>query len=1223
MSARHLSLWTALLLAAPASTLIAQTGTIPPFTCAPSAKAVPVRAEGTTELVADVVISCTGGIPFISDGPPITPTDIQLTFNANVTSRIIGAAGASESLLLLDEPKPGAQFPCDSRTGVCAGIGNGLGTGYYGNGPQTLTAPNNRNMFQGLVNAVTQLTKGSPQTITWPSVPVDPPGQGTRTFRFTNLRLDATSVSSGPLMVSTIRFTTANAPIPLLAANLPIVVAVPQASLVATVRDAASASVASLGVSVPVSLNGATLTRYATLRFAGTFGGADKPRTTAAFINPDVSPAPATQNVPGAAFTSESGFFNPGLGTFGPGGNLGAAGLADAGTRYMAVFSGIPAGFNLYVDLYNSTAASGPTGRLVSTDSNGAGSFVPTIGNGLIAVLPVNGGTAVATWEVLRGGGAADQFDFGVYLAYAAGITTLPPAAGVQMRYAPFPQAASFPLFSGVANTQPLFSFVQPPGVVVAPGALLYSGTAGGRNPASQSLSLVSTVATVPVNFNLISTGSLPIQFQSSSGVTPATIGVTLNTQGMSAGTYRDTITAIAANGSGRTAIPVTLTLNSPPQISSISPPTILVGPTDVTITLNGTNFFPGTVVQWNGTPLSTTFVSLAQLTAQVPASLIAAPNVATVTVVTQDGAQSNSVSVPVGTFTIASINPSTVTAGSPGFNLTITGTGFVSGDGVNVGGSIIQVASVTPTQIVVTIPPNMIAQAGSLPVTVVGPTGLQTNSVNLTVAPLFRLDTISPSEVTATAVSFPLTISGVGFVTGASVKVGSTTLQPASQNGTQITVAVPASLIAGPGSLAVTVTNPGPVVSNALSLTVNPVPGLTGLSPTAGTAGSGAVTLTITGTNLPTGALVQWNRQSLTTTVVSATQITASVPASLMATAGQASITVVTTDSVSSNALTFTVNPAPAITALGPSSASLGGAAFNLTVTGTSLTSGSVVKWNGQNLNTTFVSSTQLTAQVPAGLLASAGNATVGVTTADGVSSNTLRFTINLPPLTGVSVTAPASTSSGQDQNITVTLGVYPVDLVGTVTLTFAGDGGLPDDLAIQFQNQSRVFTFTTPAGTQPAPPQLVVKTGTVAGVITLTTSFTAGGVDVTPPGIVPQRIQVGRAAPSLSSATCTRDTSTITMVIDGFTNTREATQGTFDFQAASGATLGTSELVATVTPLFSAFFGGTSGAGAGGVFRYIQGFTVQGSSTSIASLSVKLGNSAGTSSAVSCRLP
>ncbi len=67
----------------------------------------------------------------------------------------------------------------------------------------------------------------------------------------------------------------------------------------------------------------------------------------------------------------------------------------------------------------------------------------------------------------------------------------------------------------------------------------------------------------------------------------------------------------------------------------------------------------------------------------------------------------------------------------------------------------------------------------------------------------------------------------------------------------------------------------------------------LSALSPDTVTAGGSAFTLTATGTNFQTGATINWNGTALTTTFVSATQLTAPVPASDIANAGNASVTV------------------------------------------------------------------------------------------------------------------------------------------------------------------------------------------------------------------------------------------------------------------------------------------------------------------------------------------
>ncbi len=92
---------------------------------------------------------------------------------------------------------------------------------------------------------------------------------------------------------------------------------------------------------------------------------------------------------------------------------------------------------------------------------------------------------------------------------------------------------------------------------------------------------------------------------------------------------------------------------------------------------------------------------------------------------------------------------------------------------------------------------------------------------------------------------------------------------------------------------------------------------------------------------------------------------------------------------------------PSPVITSLSPASATVGGAAFTLTVNGTGFVSGDTVTWAGTALTTTFVSATQLTAAVPAALITTAGSASVTVVSPGSVTSNASTFTIS-PVISG-----------------------------------------------------------------------------------------------------------------------------------------------------------------------------------------------------------------------------
>jgi len=82
-----------------------------------------------------------------------------------------------------------------------------------------------------------------------------------------------------------------------------------------------------------------------------------------------------------------------------------------------------------------------------------------------------------------------------------------------------------------------------------------------------------------------------------------------------------------------------------------------------------------------------------------------------------------------------------------------------------------------------------------------------------------------------------------------------------------------------------------------------------------------------------------------------------------------------------------FLLTLTPNLTGLSPSSVTPGGAAFTLTLTGTSFIPGATVNWNSTALTTNYLSATQLTASVPARLITTDGTAIVTVTTSQGVS--------------------------------------------------------------------------------------------------------------------------------------------------------------------------------------------------------------------------------------------
>jgi hypothetical protein len=258
------------------------------------------------------------------------------------------------------------------------------------------------------------------------------------------------------------------------------------------------------------------------------------------------------------------------------------------------------------------------------------------------------------------------------------------------------------------------------------------------------------------------------------------------------------------------------------------------------------------------------------------------------------------------------------------------------------------------------------------------------------------------------------------------------------------------------------------------------PVPGVTVISPTSDVVGASAFTLTVNGTAFNSSSVVQWNGADLATTFVSATQVTAQVPASDLLTAGTIPISVVNPGSSVSNSATFTVdNPVPTAGSLSPTGAGVSGPAFTLTVNGTNFVNGSTVLWKGSARTTTFVSSIQVTATINASDIAKVGTYQVSVSnpTPGGGTSGTLSFAVSnpVPALTSLSPTSKTVGSAA------FTLTVNGSNFVKGATVNWNGSA-----LATTFKSGTEL-TATVPA-------KDLTKAGTFP--ITATNPSPGGGV-------------------------------------------------------------------------------------------------------------------------------
>ena len=198
---------------------------------------------------------------------------------------------------------------------------------------------------------------------------------------------------------------------------------------------------------------------------------------------------------------------------------------------------------------------------------------------------------------------------------------------------------------------------------------------------------------------------------------------------------------------------------------------------------------------------------------------------------------------------------------------------------------------------------------------------------------------------------------------------------------------------------------------------------------------------------------MVRWNGQDRATSFLSSAQLRAVIPASDIASVGTASITVFdpAAGGGSSNNLSFQIiYPVPTVCCLDPISAIVGGPAFTLTIHGSGFVSGSVVRWNGTTRSTTFVTSNQIRASIPATDISAVGKSSVTVfnpTPGGGVSNNS-NFTI-----VGAIPGAPTITSLNPP--------AVPAGGAG-FTLTVNGNGFVSGSM-VQINGQNRVTTFGT----------------------------------------------------------------------------------------------------------------------------------------------------------------
>ncbi len=277
-------------------------------------------------------------------------------------------------------------------------------------------------------------------------------------------------------------------------------------------------------------------------------------------------------------------------------------------------------------------------------------------------------------------------------------------------------------------------------------------------------------------------------------------------------------------------------------------------------------------------------------------------------------------------------------------------------------------------------------------------------------------------------------------------------------------------------GSTAPSTVAAAPPTSGSTPAT-NPVPALSSLQPQSALIGSTPVTLTLSGSSFVAASMVLWNGTALQTTFNSSTTLTAQIPASDLASASTAQVTVLNAapGGGTSTAQPFQVlapNASPTLSGLSPSTAPVNSSALTLTLMGTGFLPTSVAQWNGAALPTTYLSATTLTAALPPSNLASSGSYAVTVATPmpGGGSSMAVPFVVeavgNIAQM-AVDVTANSLAWDAVNQKLYLSLpsangvGGNTVQALDPVTGTLGASGyaGSEPDLLAVSANSKYVY--------------------------------------------------------------------------------------------------------------------------------------------------------------------
>jgi hypothetical protein len=351
----------------------------------------------------------------------------------------------------------------------------------------------------------------------------------------------------------------------------------------------------------------------------------------------------------------------------------------------------------------------------------------------------------------------------------------------------------------------------------------------------------------------------------------------------------------------------------------------------------------------------------------------------------------------------ITGIAPDHAPLDSAEFDILVDGSGFQGDSAVVIDSISVTTILLGSGQLSARVPSAVTSVAGSHLVRVRNAGGNRSNAVTLTIVPPPPLLlSVIPRVIIAGAGNFLLFVSGDHFESGAKVLVDDTVVATTFTSPRELRAIVPAAFTSTPGARSLRVRNRDDQLSSLLLLeVVPPSTRINSISPAEVVAGAPGFVLSVIGANFKSGASVLFDQTPLATRFVSASQLQADVPASLIAKAGLRAISAENSDSGASNEVVFRVTPdAPLVSAIDPSSVIEGSGMLTVTLIGEKFQPGARVRAFREGggllqIESSRFDGTRIEARVPAELLRTAGSVALSVENRDFGVSNTLTLKV------------------------------------------------------------------------------------------------------------------------------------------------------------------------------------------------------------------------------------